>query len=116
MATKPTKKRVRLYGWSGGSNAPTQPKAMKMEDRPRSDQRYHTARWTRESRAFRSEHPLCEECKKRGILTPSQVVDHIIPVAICADFWDQSNWQALCKRCNMAKGNRDKRLINQKRR
>ena len=109
MANKPTQKRKRLYGW----NAPRrEERPQKMEDRPRSDDRYHTNRWTRESRAFRMAHPLCEECLKRGIYQESQVVDHIIPVAVCEDFWDQSNWQALCRKCNIKKGNKDKKLIN----
>ena len=30
--------------------------------RERSADPYHTARWTRLSRAFRAEHPLCAEC------------------------------------------------------
>nr|DAP90113.1 MAG TPA: HNH endonuclease [Caudoviricetes sp.] len=39
-------------------------------------------------------------------------MDHIIPVAVCSDFWDKTNWQALCRKCNIEKGNKDKRLIN----
>lgn len=87
-------------------------RCQKMEDRPRSRDEYHTARWTRESRVFREDHPLCEICWKQGIITPSEVVDHIIPVAICQDFWDKRNWQALCKKCNIKKGNQDKKLIH----
>lgn len=79
----------------------------------RSDPRYHTAAWTRLSKAYRQAHPLCEMCAKRGITTPSEVVDHIIPVALCDDFFDESNWQALCRKCNIEKGNRDKRLIKE---
>jgi 5-methylcytosine-specific restriction endonuclease McrA len=48
---------------------------------------------------------------KKGLYVPSEVVDHIIPIAI-HDFWDESNWQALCAKCNTAKGNRDKKIIN----
>ena len=106
MATT-AKKRIRKYGWSGYNK-----RSEKMEDRPRSNDLYHTNRWTRESKAFRNEHPLCQECLKNGIYTPSEVVDHIIPVAVCDDFWDQSNWQALCRKCNIKKGNRDKKFIN----
>ena len=105
MANKPAKKRVRLYGVQrtvrDRSNC----------DRPRSDARYHTWRWTKESKAFRDAHPLCENCLKKGLYVPSEVVDHIIPIAI-HDFWDESNWQALCAKCNVAKGNRDKKIIN----
>lgn len=79
----------------------------KMEDRPASDPKYHTRRWTKESAAFKASHPLCEECSRHGRITPAEVTDHIIPVGY-HDFWDQANWQALCRKCNIIKGNRDK--------
>jgi 5-methylcytosine-specific restriction protein A len=102
MPTKP-KQRKRLYlpEKSGGYV------------RIQSRQEYHTGRWTRESRAFRESNPLCAACFEEGIITPTEVVDHIIPAPICDDFWDMSNWQPLCRKCNTAKGNRDKRLINE---
>lgn len=105
MATKPTKKRVRLYG------VQSQSRDGGKYQRPKSDERYHTWRWTKESRAFREDHPLCVLCLEKGLFVPSEVVDHIVPVAVCKDFWDQSNWQALCKKCNAIKGNKDKKLI-----
>ena len=49
MATT-AKKRIRKYGWSGYNK-----RSEKMEDRPRSNDLYHTNRWTRESKAFRHE-------------------------------------------------------------
>jgi len=107
MPSKPGS-RKRLYGYDNKA------KGKKMEDRPRSRDEYHTARWTRESRRFRESHPFCERCKKRGKLVPSQVTDHIIPVEKYPDFWDKNNWQALCKTCNIVKGNEDKQLIRSK--
>lgn len=85
-------------------------------ERVRSKDEYHSYRWTRASKIFRAEHPLCSECKSKGIIQEAEVVDHIVPVAICKDFWDSSNWQSLCSKCNIAKGNRDKRLIREHRR
>ena len=87
------------------------PKAQKMEDRVRSHALYHTSRWTKASRRYRELHPLCEECKREGITTAAEVVDHITPFPICKDFFDESNWQALCQRCNIEKGNKDKKLL-----
>lgn len=85
------------------------------EDRPyervRSIPEYHTSRWTRESKAFRMANPVCAMCEAEGILTPSEVTDHIIPVAVCDDFWDRDNWQALCRKCNHLKGQTDKKII-----
>lgn len=107
MATKPTKKRIRMYGLNAGKNP------LKRQ-RPASDSRYHTYRWEMASKAYRKAHPLCAECLKKGIYVPAQVVDHVIPVAICKDFWDEKNWQSLCQSCNIAKGNRDKKYIQGK--
>lgn len=82
-------------------------------DRLRSDSPYHTARWTRISRAFRATHPLCEECLKRGVFKSAEVVDHIVPWPVCVDFYDEKNLQSLCEDCNRAKGNRDKKTIQE---
>lgn len=74
---------------------------------------YHCARWTIESRLYRQENPLCVECEKEGIIYPAEVVDHIIPLAICEDPWDKSNWQSLCFKHNNKKAAKDKKLIQQ---
>ena len=79
--------------------------------RERSADPYHTSRWTRLSRAWRMMHPLCEECKRRGIIKAGEVTDHIIPWPVCQDFYDENNLQTLCKDCNHAKGQKDKKLI-----
>ena len=79
--------------------------------RERSADPYHTYRWTRLSRAFRAEHPLCAECQRQGIVKAADVVDHIVPWPVCQDFYDRRNLQSLCEDCNRAKGNRDKRII-----
>lgn len=106
MATKP-KHTIRL----GRAHEPAATGGRSMQGRKRSADAYHTWRWTKLSRAYRAAHPLCEECLRQGIYTPAEVVDHIIPVALCDDFWDETNWQSLCQRCNIAKGNRDKARI-----
>lgn len=79
--------------------------------REKSDPRYHTPRWTRLSRSFRDSHPLCERCRKNGIIRPAQCVDHIVPAVMCEDFYDRNNLQALCNECNMIKGHEDKEKI-----
>ena len=73
------------------------------------DDFYHTARWTRESRIFRQDNPLCAECKRQGLVSPSEVTDHVIPKNICADPWDKSNWEAICKKCHAKKGSKDRK-------
>ena len=82
--------------------------------RERSDAPYNTWRWIKLSKAFRIEHPLCEECKRNGIIKPATCVDHIEPWPICASyFYDRSNLQSLCDECNHLKGQRDKKKIQE---
>ena len=83
--------------------------------RERSADLYHTARWTRLSRAFRIEHPLCEICNDNGVIKPATCVDHIIPWPICGEdlFFDRLNLQALCDECNHKKGQQDKKRIQE---
>lgn len=104
MAVRPGS-RKRLYGYHSQ-------KSKRMENRPRSRNEYHTYRWTKESRLFREANPLCAKCWDNKKTTPSEVTDHIIPVEIHGDFWDKTNWQALCRKCNIIKGNEDKTQIN----
>ena len=94
------------------SSRATAPAVDDMSNRKRSDDNYHTRRWTKLSKAFREEHPLCAECERKGTITPTEVVDHIIPVGH-HDFWDSDNWQSLCRKCNIIKGNKDKRRYQQ---
>ena len=89
----------------------SKPRAKKMENRERSSELYHTYRWTKASKIYRELHPLCEDCKKKGIIQAAEVVDHIIPYPVCEDFFDEQNWQSLCKKCNIEKGNKDKKII-----
>jgi len=70
---------------------------------------YHTARWTRESRAFRQQNPLCAHCRINGFIVPSEVTDHKVPKNVCKDPWDKNNWEAICKKCHAKKGPTDKK-------
>ena len=70
------------------------------EVRPAAERGYGS-RWRKESRRFLQAHPLCEQCAKQGRYVKATVVDHRQPHRgdPCL-FWDESNWQALCKRCH----------------
>jgi 5-methylcytosine-specific restriction endonuclease McrA len=83
-----------------------------MQERKRTDF-YHTSRWTKESRAFREDHPLCRKCEEGDMICQAEVVDHIIPLEICEDPWDEKNWQSLCRGHNNIKAAQDKKLIQQ---
>ena len=59
------------------------------------------ARW-REARAlFLKQRPLCAFCQAEGKIVPATVVDQIIQHS--GDqrlFWNQTNWESLCKECH----------------
>jgi 5-methylcytosine-specific restriction endonuclease McrA len=60
-------------------------------------------RWQQARLRFLRENPLCAMCLKRcpPIIEASSVVDHVIPHRGDPElFWDESNWQALSKRCH----------------
>lgn len=72
---------------------------------------YHSKRWTRVSRMYRSTHPLCVECLKNGRYVRARVVDHIEPIRTAkgwAKRWDESNFQSLCIACHNRKTEEDK--------
>lgn len=82
--------------------------------RERSGAPYNTSRWHKLAKAFIEDHPLCEECKRKGIIKAAECVDHIDPWPICEDyFFDRRNLQALCNNCNNLKGQRDKLKIQE---
>ena len=61
----------------------------------------YSYRWQRVRLHFLQEHPLCVMCESRGRIVAASVVDHVIAHRGNVDlFWDQSNWQALCKGCH----------------
>ena len=63
--------------------------------------RGYNSRWRKLSKLYLKEHPLCVVCESHGRYTPATVVDHKVPHRGDTElFWDQSNWQALCKECH----------------
>ena len=71
--------------------------------------RGYSSKWRRLRRIYLESHPLCVLCQAKGIYKKATVVDHVIPHrGDPALFWDQNNWQALCKPCHDSKtGNED---------
>ena len=62
-----------------------------------SRERGYSWRWEGARREFLLRFPLCQECLRRGRVTPARVVDHVVPHR--GDqrlFWDEANWEALC--------------------
>lgn len=60
-------------------------------------------KWEKASKRYLQSHPLCVRCmaKNPPVYTKATVTDHIIPHRGDRKlFWDESNWQALCKPCH----------------
>lgn len=62
---------------------------------------YNTAAWRKARIAFLSANPLCRMHGELGKMMVANIVDHIKPhKGDLSLFWDQGNWQALCKHCH----------------
>ena len=67
-------------------------------DRPTAAAKGYGARWQRARRAFLRRNVFCVRCLEEGKYVKATVVDHIVPHRGDPNlFWDESNWQALCK-------------------
>jgi len=61
-------------------------------------ERGYTYTWRKARKRYLAANPLCRECEAEGRVTPATEVDHIIPHNGDMDlFWDEDNWQGLCK-------------------
>jgi 5-methylcytosine-specific restriction protein A len=100
-----------------GAKAPLQSKYSSL-GRAREGGRPMAKQWdhggkTRQQRGYGREHEairadlittviLCEECTRRGRITPGTIADHIKPLAQ-GGTGDRSNYQLLCRPCDLAK-------------
>jgi len=77
--------------------------ATNTERKSTADKRYKTQAWKVYSQTFRRKHPLCAECERKGLISPSVLVDHIIRVNFGGSFSDKRNHQAMCDPCHRDK-------------
>ena len=71
------------------------------KDRESASKRGYDNRWRKARKRYLNVHPLCVKCFDKDILVKATVVDHIIPHRGDAVlFWDEANWQSLCKPCH----------------
>lgn len=71
------------------------------DERGSASSRGYDSRWRKASKRFLKANPLCRHCERDGKFAKAEVVDHIIPHR--GDkvlFWNESNWQPLCKKCH----------------
>lgn len=64
-------------------------------------------RWQKLRRQHLADHPLCEQCKKRGRVVAATEVHHITPVGSVSDemgmerlAYDPANLMSLCSQCH----------------
>ena len=69
---------------------------------------YRTYRWKKFSKEYKIRNPLCIECKKSGIVTPSDITDHIIPIEMRGARYDERNLQPLCHKHHNIKRARER--------
>jgi 5-methylcytosine-specific restriction protein A len=63
---------------------------------------YRSGRWKKYSLWRLRGNPFCVKCGR-----PAQATDHIIPAYVAPErFFDPTNHQSLCHRCNIQKGRR----------
>ncbi|MCD9572201.1 HNH endonuclease [Pseudomonas protegens] len=66
-----------------------------------SSQRGYDYKWQKAREQYLCDNPLCVYCSKIGRTAAASVVDHKIPHrGDMTLFWDQDNWQSLCKPCH----------------
>lgn len=76
-------------------------KHRKLYGRKGAQERGYDSTWRKARKRYLKRNPLCVRCLKQNKTVKAEVVDHIKPHR--GDpvlFWDESNWQALCKRCH----------------
>jgi 5-methylcytosine-specific restriction endonuclease McrA len=57
---------------------------------------YNSSKWRRLRDEYKRKHPLCVRCGK-----PGYILDHVTPHrGDLVLFWNQGNWQTLCKLCH----------------
>ena len=74
---------------------------MTQHDRTSSRKRGYTWQWDQRRTLYLQRKPLCVMCATQGRVTAANVVDHIQPhKGDMGLFWDEQNWQSLCKPCH----------------
>ena len=70
----------------------------------------NTARYKRARQRFLRAHPFCQHCQKEGVTEEATELDHIIPAWRKPErFWDESNWQGLCRAHHERKSMRERK-------
>jgi 5-methylcytosine-specific restriction endonuclease McrA len=68
-------------------------------------QKFYRSKLWYEAREYKIKmNPICEECLKKGIITPAYAVDHIIALKDSPELYiTLTNLRSLCKSCHSKK-------------
>lgn len=68
---------------------------------------YNSQNWVKLRNAYLMQHPLCEECLAKGIVTKAEEVHHIKPILTGNNelemqtlAYDGNNLKSLCSKCH----------------
>lgn len=79
-------------------------KRLYVDERPSASKRGYDSKWRKARDRYLKVNPLCVHCREKGNLNKATAVDHIKPHRGDKTlFWDESNWQPLCKKCHDTK-------------
>jgi len=84
------------------------------EQRQERNKMYSNAAWLRQRQATLSQHPLCQACLCRNVVTQASQVDHVFPwTHIGKHAFKYNLFQALCLECHTHKTALEQRGIYQ---
>ena len=64
--------------------------------------------------AYLQRNPLCVMCLKQHVYSEATVVDHIVPASLGGAFWDEGNWQPLCRKHHNSDKQREDFLLRKR--
>lgn len=64
---------------------------------------YSNTQWKKLREIKKKKDPLCELCKKKGIVKEAQLIDHLISIRDGGEPLDINNLCSLCKDCHVIK-------------
>jgi 5-methylcytosine-specific restriction protein A len=79
-------------------------KILDQQKNPLSKKFYNTSKWTKTSKRFREENPLCERCEAKGITEIAKEVHHEPPLLVLLkrklNPHDELYLHSLCNQCH----------------
>jgi 5-methylcytosine-specific restriction enzyme A len=107
MPSVPTSKKCHFLGCKEdkifGTNFCAAHGAKRSERYKKSEKLYNSAGWKSIKATMRSQHPLCASCLSRGIIAPTEHIDHVIPHRQDTAKFMVNVFQGLCAACHSQK-------------